>query len=304
MHTMETIKNRNCRSRIFIPLCDETELAYRYRWMTAISVRLPLKGGGTEDRIFVIDTSRAESCLYKKDFGRYEQEAGSGTVRRVRRKTVVKDVEAYTMRFACSEEIFQWEFCSGGYKPPYFPPEAAGVIGCDFLSAHALALDFGADALYSSPGMTGLHPKRLGYFFRFEDRRDGTPAISVRVGGKKLSCRLSCGNVSMMRLQDIQKDGFVSRPIADDEEEFWISQTKWYEQSFTCADGSGEFRRPRRVKFTDTFCCFEGFCCGLKVKRNEIWLGHPLMRSDGAVIDFGIGAFYKLKYRMGSEINC
>ena len=78
--------------------------------------------------------------------------------------------------------------------------------------------------------------------------------------------------------------------------------TLW-KQLKTDADGSGEFRRPRRVTFADTFNCFDGFCGGRKIWRNEIWLGPYLMQKDGPVIDFGIGAFYKLKYGMGIGIN-
>lgn len=142
MHTMETIKNRRRRQRIHIPLCDETELGCLNNWMTAIPVKLPLKGGGTEEKVLFVNPASEESCLYKKDCGRYERE-----------------------------------------------------------------------------------------------------------------------------------------------------------------DGSEEFRRPKRVKLADIFCCFDGFCGGRKIRRNEIWLGPYLMQKDGAVIDFGIGAFYKLKYGMGSETN-
>lgn len=284
MHTMETIKNRRRRQRIYIPLCDETGLGFPNYWMTAIPVKLPLKGGGTEERVLFVNPAREESCLYKKDDSRYEREDG-------------------IVRFDCGGRTFEWEFCCGGYKPSHFPPETAGVIGCDFLRANALALDFGHRALYTSPGMEGLHPGRLGYFFRFKDSGEGCPAIALRVGGKMFSCRFTCESVSMMRLKDLKKDGFESEQVIVEDEEDNPGAQAWYKVSFSCVGGSEEFRRPKRVKFADIFCCFDGLCYGKKLRRNEIWLGPYLMQKDGAVIDFGIGAFYKLKYGMGIGIN-
>lgn len=284
MHTMEAIKNRRRLQRIYIPLCDETELVFPNKWMTAISVKLPLKGGGTEERVLFVNPAREESCLYKKDYGRYEREDG-------------------IVRFDCGGRTFEWKFCCGGYKPSHFPPETAGVIGCDFLRANALALDFGHRALYSSPGMEGLHPGRLGYFFRFKDNGEGYPSIALRVGGKMFSCRFTCESVSMMRLKDLKKEGFESEQVIIEDEEDNPGAQAWYKVSFSCVDGSEEFRRPKRVKFADIFICVDGFCGGRKIRRNEIWLGPYLMQKDGAVIDFGIGAFYKLKYGMGSETN-
>ena len=284
MHTMGTIKNRRRQRRIYIPLCDETELGCLNNWMTAIPVKLPLKGGGTEERVLFVNPAREESCLYKKDYGRYEREDG-------------------IVRFDCGGRTFEWEFCCGGYKPSHFPPETAGVIGCDFMRANALALDFGHRALYTSCGMEGLHPGRLGYFFRFKDSGVSCPSIALRVGGKMFSCRFTCESVSMMRLKDLKKDGFESEQVIVEDEEVNPGAPEWYKVSIVCVDGSEEFRRPKRVKFADIFCCFDGFCYGKKLRRNEIWLGPYLMQKDGAVIDFGIGAFYKLKYGMGIGIN-